>query len=484
MDQTKGAGHHAVTHLAVHDFYHSGQADSTGLINGQTERQFFDQLDHWQEHQDRILDRHTIAGPTTHPGWLDGHAQREHSMADPHLSGPANLNIDRNYVVDELDQAHAAHLAGNNVDEMKHLGAAAHALEDSYSDAHMWRDERVYSGDPEAPVKSINVFDPGGFSTHGRVLSEGTHDPHFDHVPVDKSGDPILPNHQAASKAVAHMLHKYFETRDEDPRAAHADRKATVDKFFQPGPEGVHVNDKVTDGWKHERDHRLDETHKLESDFHDRTPPPQPAPPAAPPENKDPLDGGAPPGGIAPQSQTGQPQSQNASQRWAPSQQDETNTAPSGLAYASHAHPQDDQSGLAYASQVHPQDDQSGLAYASQVHPQDDQSGLAYATQVHPQDDQSGLAYATQAHPQDDQSGLAYATQAHPQDDQSSTPAYASDAHSNSDGSGSNTGSAQLPSDSTGSNTGDTGASGSTGANTGDTGASGSTGADTGDTGA
>jgi hypothetical protein len=478
MDQDTGAGHHAVTHLAVHDLYRSGQADTSGLINGQTERQFFDQLDHWQHYQDRFIDARTIAGPTTHPGWLDGHAQREHSMADPHLSGTANLNIDRDYVVDELDQAHAAHLAANNVEEMKHLGAAAHALEDSYSDAHMWRDESVYSGDPEAPVKSINVFDPGGLSTHAGLISEGTHDPRFDHVPVDKSGNPILPNHQAASKAVAEMLQTYFDKRDQDAHTAHADCWATVDRFFQPDQDGVHVNSRATPEWTHERDHRLDEAHKLEQDFHDHEPQPvQPTGPAQP-ENRSPNDGGAPPGGAPPTSQTDREQSQaNSQQSTDPQLVAQTNTTqlPDGHAqadqttfsYNSQALPGDDQATSASNLRSHPQDDQATFAYNSQSHPQDDQATLAHNLQSHPQDDQANTAYNSQSHPQDDQATLDYASQAHPQDDQTSTATThqqdnqantattTADTHSNVTDSVNNA-SVQQHHDSTGANTGAT----------------------------
>jgi hypothetical protein len=41
-----------------------------------------------------------------------------------------------------------------------HLGAAAHALQDSYSGAHAWREDSVYDGDPTAPLVSLHVLTP------------------------------------------------------------------------------------------------------------------------------------------------------------------------------------------------------------------------------------------------------------------------------------------------------------------------------------
>jgi hypothetical protein len=255
MNQEKGAGHHAVTKLAVSEFY--AALGHGGTVDGLSETRFFNALDRAQAHQDRWW------GPTTHPAWLDGYAQREHAMADPHLTGPANLQIDRDYILAQLELAHAAHVAGDAKGEMEHLGAAVHALEDSYSDAHMFRDESVYAGNRYAPIQSINVFDPGGLYTHGPVLGEGTHDERFDNVMVDKHGNPVYANHRAGSAAVADMLHVYFRDRDADAETSATDLLTMVDRFFQAAPGGVRVNDRVTDAWEHARDHRLEITEEM-----------------------------------------------------------------------------------------------------------------------------------------------------------------------------------------------------------------------------
>src|SRR6266536_3523700 len=141
MDQAKGAGHHAVTRQAVRELFASGRADASGRIDGMTEEEYYRALDAAQAHQDRWY------GPTTHPAWMDGDAQRQHGMADPAHDGAWNLQTDREYVQGELAQAH-----DDTGHRMQHLGAAAHAVEDSYSEAHAWRGEAADHGDPNAPV--------------------------------------------------------------------------------------------------------------------------------------------------------------------------------------------------------------------------------------------------------------------------------------------------------------------------------------------
>jgi hypothetical protein len=258
MDQESGHGHHAITRAAVHELYVSHQAggspraDTHGLINGMNEDQYFHALDRAQEYQDRWY------GPTTHSAWADGGAQRQHGMADPHLSGAQNLTIDRNYV--EQNLADARH--GN---DMTHLGAAVHALEDSYSEAHAWRGATANHGDPTAPIESFNVFDPlpnPHMHTWGIFGTEGTHDGRFDHVPVDeKTGELIRGTDKAAAHAVAEALgtfHDHQRSNDADARTA---VHAKVGEFFKPNDSGVKVNDVFTDSWAHERDHRLEYHH-------------------------------------------------------------------------------------------------------------------------------------------------------------------------------------------------------------------------------
>lgn len=304
MDQTPGAGHHALTHMAVHELFAS-KADSHGFVHGYTEHQFFHLLDAAQEHQDRWY------GPTTHPAYADPWAQKEHAMASPYMSGLANLQTDRDFIVGELDKAHAAHAGNDTAGEIKHLGAAAHALEDSYSGAHAFRDLSVYSGNSKAHIEAFNVFDPVGVFTHGSPVApvshvgEGTHDARFDVVPVNSDGNPILPDHQAGAQATADVLKTYFDHRDESGKAAHQANLQTVDQFFQPSVDGVHVHWQVTDAWKHERDDRLMIRDDQLNGYHHQQPHvPEPHPPAAPvapfvPVPSGPNDGGAPIGGTS-----------------------------------------------------------------------------------------------------------------------------------------------------------------------------------------
>jgi hypothetical protein len=217
-----------------------------------TQDQYYRVLDHAQEQQDRV------PGPTILPAWVDGKAQREHGLADPHLTGEQNLAIDRNYV--EQNLADARH--GN---EMTHLGDAVHALEDSFSEAHTFRGDAVNRGDPSAPIESLNVFNPLP-SPHQHTWgwpfgTEGTHDARFDHVPVGKNGDLIRGTDIAAAHAVAQALGAYHDHQHENDTSARKAIEATVDRFYKASESGVKVNDVYTDSWAHERDHRLEIHH-------------------------------------------------------------------------------------------------------------------------------------------------------------------------------------------------------------------------------
>jgi hypothetical protein len=261
MDQAEGAGHHAVTREAVRELFASGRADASGRIDGMTEDEYFHALDRAQEHQDRWY------GPTIDPAWLNGPAQREHGMADPAHDGAWNLSTDRQYVEDELASAH-----GGGRHEMEHLGNAAHALEDSYSQAHAWRGEAAQHGDPNAPVESFNVFNPlpsPSMHTGGIFGLEGTHDPQFDHVPVDDQGHLIHGTDQAAAHAAAQMLEAYHDHRHDPAAAAAAGVHETVQHFYQPGEHGVAVNNRYTDAWGAERDHRLGQAHEQEEHYYE-----------------------------------------------------------------------------------------------------------------------------------------------------------------------------------------------------------------------
>jgi hypothetical protein len=254
MDQKEGAGHHAITRAAVREFFASGRAGTDGKIDGMTEDEYFHALDAAQEHADRWY------GPTTHPAWEDPDAQREHGMADPYHSGQWNVDTDRQFVENELSQAHEG---GARATEMGHVGAAAHALEDSYSQAHAFRGSAVNSGDPNAPIESFNVFDPipnPNMGTWGKFGDEqGTHDERFDTTDVDAAGNPVHGSDQAAVHATAQMLESYHDHRGESMAQANAANHETVSQFYQPADGGVGVNTAATPEWRAERDRRLQE---------------------------------------------------------------------------------------------------------------------------------------------------------------------------------------------------------------------------------
>jgi hypothetical protein len=328
-DQKKGAGHHAVTREAVHELF--GARAQDGKIDGLSEDEYFQRLDQAQEYVDRTpLDtlRHGESpGDTWIPGKWVPDAQRKHSVADPNKDGAHNLADNVTHIVSELDEAKQARFNGqtdpsDHQSEMAHLGAAAHALEDSYSNAHAFRGAGVNAGDWHAPVESYNVFDPadrqsvssvedgavaGGVAgaALGTVLGpagtviggalgalggaayawyennqhhhdgEGTHDDRFDDVPVaqtarhDAAGIALNPDgsvpllhgsDQAAAHATAEMLIAYVD--HESATADQADRAfaGTIGADFQPASGGVRVNEDNTDpAWQAERDQRLDE---------------------------------------------------------------------------------------------------------------------------------------------------------------------------------------------------------------------------------
>lgn len=264
MNQDEGAGHSEITRLAVQQlFAERGEVGADGVrrVHGMTEADYAAQLDAAQEHQDRTVDFSDLPnqlqhgaplGPTVRPSSWDPDVQRQHAMADPSRSGGENLAIDRQYVVDQLDAAHSA-AYGSGDSEMAHLGAAVHATEDSYSEAHTFRGDAVHSGDATAPIQAINNFDWTHMTATGdganAVLLEGTHDARFDYAPVthDASGQAheVLGTDRAAVTATASVLEHYEDARGsaDDPNAA---MQAAVDPYFQGADGGVTVNTTAT----------------------------------------------------------------------------------------------------------------------------------------------------------------------------------------------------------------------------------------------
>lgn len=277
-DQKQDHGHHAITREAVRQFFASGRATGDPpRIDGMTELEYFHALDSAQRAQDVVTPGTGDGIPTygtSVPAAWDGDAQRQHGMADPKHDGAYNLDADRRYVENELAIAHEG---GGRAEEMKHLGAATHALEDSYSEAHAFRGESANQGDPNAPVESFNVWDPTPHRVngewHGKGLSEeqGTHDERFDSVPVagnpslDQQFDGPVPlvhgSDQAAATATAEMLETYHDHRGDSMAEATAANRETVGQFYQgpaDGQPGVNRNE-GDPAWIAERDRRLRE---------------------------------------------------------------------------------------------------------------------------------------------------------------------------------------------------------------------------------
>jgi hypothetical protein len=237
MDQEKGAGHHVITRVAVQNLFSSGHVVD-GKVLGMDEEDFANALDNAQEYMDRWY------GPTILPWWAAPDAQRQHAMARGDCSGDWNLDTDKSWVEDSAVQALIAGRNGNVKDAMTQLGAAVHALEDSYSEAHEWRDSSVHSGTPYATVESINVFDPTGVEGGGGVLGqfEGTHDEYFDKVPEDQHGNIILGDDHAAVNAVTLLLEQWVTEQSTSIDQARSDLGDLVAKFFQPDPRDTTVN--------------------------------------------------------------------------------------------------------------------------------------------------------------------------------------------------------------------------------------------------
>jgi hypothetical protein len=180
-------------------------------------------------------------------------------MADPNKTGAENLAIDRDYVKQNL-------LDARHGDEMKHLGAAAHALQDSYSNGHAFRGDAVNNGDPTAPIESYNVFNPKPSLSmrSGGIFSgtEGTHDQRFDEVPVYDDGTLIRGSDIAAREATYRMLVAYVKSQQSNDADARTIINGAIDPLYTPAgnPDGseVGVNKKCDDSWEHEHDRRWD----------------------------------------------------------------------------------------------------------------------------------------------------------------------------------------------------------------------------------
>ncbi|HWD80666.1 MAG TPA: hypothetical protein VG497_17345 [Kribbella sp.] len=251
------SGHHDITYAAVARLYQHLAAPD-GTIHGIAREQYAEALDRAQAHQDRPLGAGVIKnfngtglsfpyagpGPTMHSAYANPDVQREHFMADPYRKGWDNLQSNTEYVHEQLAAAHAS-----AADELRHLGAAAHALQDSYSGAHAWREDSVYDGDVNAPVQSLHVFTPA----HAVGVEDGknTHADEFDEPPVNSGST------RAAIEATFRMLHSYELNRNAPPDVADRDRRADLGPMLRPSASGVTVSLHPDRAWAAERNRRL-----------------------------------------------------------------------------------------------------------------------------------------------------------------------------------------------------------------------------------
>lgn len=266
-------GHSDITREAVARLY-LGLQDENGLIRGLTQQQYFDALDEGQRYQDSPIGWGWIEdvqgldgvdlpfagpGPTMHSAYFNPTDQVYHAMADPEASGELNLSNLRRMMATETAEAHGlARTAPDEdrlQDEMKHLGVVAHALQDSYSGAHTWRDmEQVYeNGDPEAAVEKFNVFTP--LHVIGLDDRRNTHDDRFD-KPDIWSGSA-----RAATEATYRLLTAHEAGVGRPPEQAARLMATTLDPMTTGAAEiGVNL-DSEDPAWRAERDTRLEREH-------------------------------------------------------------------------------------------------------------------------------------------------------------------------------------------------------------------------------
>lgn len=251
------AGHHDITYAAVARLYQQ-LAASDGTIRGIPREQYAEALDRAQAHQDRPLGAGMITnfngtgrafpylgpGPTMHSAYANPDVQREHFMADPYRKGWDNLERNTEYLHEQLAAAHRS-----ADEEFRYLGAAAHALQDSYSGAHAWREDSVYDGDVNAPVQSLHVFTPA--HAVGAEDGRNTHADEFDQPPVDSGST------RAAVEATYWMLRSYELNRNRPSDLADRARRADLGPMLRPSASGVTVSLHPDRAWTAERNRRL-----------------------------------------------------------------------------------------------------------------------------------------------------------------------------------------------------------------------------------
>lgn len=259
------SGHREITREAV-DLLFEELAGPDGQLRGIDREQYFGALDKAQARQDRPLSVGLIhnhgnsgrsfpyagLGPTMHSAWANPETQRLHFMADPYRNGPENLRTNATYLMNELQAAHRVSTSSLRTSlrtEMPRLGAAAHALQDSYSGAHTWREDSVYSGDPLAPIQWFHVFTPA--HSIGLKDNRNTHADEFDQPPT-RSGSV-----RAAVEATYRMLTAHEQSQGADVDRAGLTMWRLVGPLMRGSAAGVGVNLAPDHHWQAERDRRL-----------------------------------------------------------------------------------------------------------------------------------------------------------------------------------------------------------------------------------
>ncbi|WP_350277512.1 hypothetical protein [Kribbella sp. HUAS MG21] len=256
------SGHHDITFAAVAKLYqHLSAPDAT--IHGVDRSRYAAEVDKAQAFQDRALGAGVISnfngtgrpfpyagpGPTTHSAYANPDAQREHFMADPYRKGWDNLRLNTEYIFEQLA---AAHRSADG--EFRHLGAAVHALQDSYSGAHAWREDSVYDGDWTAPVQALQVFTP--FHALGIEDGRNTHADEFDKPPLHSGST------RAATEATYQLLRAHELGRDKPLEQALEAHREALGPLLRVSASGVTVNLHPTREWSAERDRRLALEHR------------------------------------------------------------------------------------------------------------------------------------------------------------------------------------------------------------------------------
>ncbi|WBQ03122.1 hypothetical protein [Kribbella sp. CA-293567] len=253
------SGHRELSYAATDRLYDE-LAGPDGRIRGLTRREYAEALDKSQAKADALLGAGLVRnaggsgrtfvyvglGKTAQSAYFNPDAQAEHFMASPYADGRTNLEANVRFVHDQLRLARSEQRSP--AQRLTHLGAAAHALQDSYSGAHAWRDKSVYEGRADAAVESLHVFTPA----HVVGIDDGrnTHADEFDQPPT-RSGTT-----QAAIEATSVMLIAH-EKALRSPAEAEALVAKALEPMLRPSPNGVTVNLKPDAAWQAERDLRV-----------------------------------------------------------------------------------------------------------------------------------------------------------------------------------------------------------------------------------